>query len=88
MKAMMERKMVKLAKQFPDVWFKDGGDFSTNHNNTIWTGEGSDIDGQSAFCSYGYHNTMGVHPMMQEALDKYDLWAEFYDGGTVFIYER
>ena len=87
MKAMMQRKMEKLATQFPDVWFKDGGEFANGYENTIWTGEGSHIDGYYAFSSYGYHDTMGIHPLMQKALDKLGLWAEFYDGGTVFIYE-
>ena len=87
MKVTMERKMEKLAEKFPDVWFKDGEEFANGYENTIWTGEGSDIGGESAFSSYGYRDTMGVHPLMQKALDKLGLWAEFYDGGTVFIYE-
>jgi hypothetical protein len=87
MKAMMQKKMDKLAEMFPEVWFKDGGEFANGYENTIWTGEGSHIDGYYAFSSYGYRDTMGVHPLMQKALDKLGLWAEFYDGGTVFIYE-
>lgn len=79
--------IAKLQKQFPDVWFKDGADFSNSHTNTVWTGEGSYIDGHNAFDAYGYGETMGIHPKMQKALDKLGLWAEFYDAGTVFFYE-
>lgn len=88
MKAIMQRKMEKLAEQFPDVWLKDGGEFSSMYTDNIWTGEGSLICDESAFCYYGHMDTMGVHPLMVKALEKLDLWAEFYDGGTVFIYAR
>ena len=86
MKKVMVNKMNKLQALFPEVWFKDGGEFSTGQANTIWTGEGSFIDGDYAFSSYGHRDTMGVHPTMDKALRKLGLWAEFYDAGTVFIY--
>jgi hypothetical protein len=86
MKADMSKKMGKLQAMFPEMWFKDGGEFRDNDANSIWTGEGSYIDGNSAFSSYGYSETMGVHPKLDKALSKLDLWAEFYDAGTVFIY--
>lgn len=76
-----------LQKQFPNVWMKDGADFADRYENTIWTGEGSDIDGAYAFCSYSYDDTMGIHPKFNDALNRLGLWAEFYDAGTVFIYE-
>lgn len=79
--------IAKLQKQFPDMWMKDGADFANGYENTIWTGEGSSIDGAYAFCSYSYDMTMGIHPKLQDALDKLGLWAEFYDAGTVFFYE-
>ena len=86
MNKAMQTKMAKLAKQFPQVWMKDGGEFDGRHDNTIWTGEGSEVDDHSAFSSYGYYDTMGVHPKLEAALKKLGLYAEFYDGGTVFIY--
>jgi hypothetical protein len=82
-----EKVKAKLQLQFPDMWFKDGADFSASHEGTVWTGEGSSIDGEYAFDYYGYSNTMGVHPRLQKELDKLGLWAEFYDAGTVFFYE-
>lgn len=88
MKAKMIKKMEKLQALFPDVWMKDGGEFRDDDANSIWTGEGSFIGEQSAFSSYGYDETMGIHPKLQDALDKLGLWAEFYDAGTVFIYEH
>jgi hypothetical protein len=83
----IEKTIVKLQKQFPDIWFKDGADFSNSHKGTIWTGEGSYIDGYSAFSYYDSSNTMGIHPKFEEALNKLGLWAEFYDPGTVFLYK-
>jgi hypothetical protein len=88
MKRALEKKMEKLQKMFPNVWFKDGAEFYDDESkNFIWTGEGSYIDGHSVFDLYTYVNTMGVHPEFDKALNELGLWAEFYDGGTVFIYQ-
>ena len=88
MRKLMQTRMDKLVKQFPHVWFKDGAEFAEGYEDTIWTGEGSDIgDHQYAFDYYGYGETMGVHPELAAALDKLGLYAEFYDAGTVFIYQ-
>jgi hypothetical protein len=83
-----KKKMQSLAKQFPDVWFKDGAEFARGYEQTIWTGEGSYIGDANAFDYYGYGNTMGVHPELHKALDKQGLYAEFYDAGTVFLYNK
>lgn len=87
MELSMQKKMQTLAKQFPKVWFKQGGEFSPQYEQTIWTGEGSSIGDAEAFDYYGYGNTMGVHPELHKALDKQGLYAEFYDAGTVFLYK-
>jgi len=84
----MEKKMERLARKFPKVWFKDGGEFSPDHDGLIWTGEGSYIGDANAFDYYGYGNTMGIHPELHKALDKLGLYAEFYDAGTVFLYPQ
>jgi hypothetical protein len=87
----MEKKMKFLAKKFPNMWFKDGGEFSPDHVGTIWTGEGSylnDLFPVDAFDYYGYSSTMGVHPAVHKALDRQGLYAEFYDAGTVFLYPQ
>ena len=80
--------IAKLQKQFPDVWFKDGADFSASHEGTVWTGEGSYIGEDNAFDYYGYGNTMGIHPTLEKAFNKLGLFAEFYDAGTVFLYDK
>jgi hypothetical protein len=78
----------KLKKQFPDMWFKHGSEFYDDDSKKfIWTGEGSHIDGDYAFAHWGYSDTIGVHPKLAKALDKLGLYAEFYDAGTVFIYQ-
>jgi hypothetical protein len=97
MNQAMKTKMQKLVSLFPKVWFKDGSEFSNEHANTIWTGEGSwvtpnrqylDSFEPSAFDYYFYSETMGVHPVLNKALDDLGLFAEFYDAGTVFIYNK
>jgi len=67
---------------------KPGLEFAAAYDNTIWTGEGSQIRDQPAFCSWGYSRTGGVHPDLVRALDRLDLYADFYDAGTVFIRPR
>lgn len=87
MKAKMLNKMKKLQAMFPEMWFKNGDEFYEKESNFIWTGEGSFIGEESAFCYFGYSDTCGVNPKLENALNKLGLWAEFYDAGTVFIYE-
>jgi hypothetical protein len=86
MNKALATKMQKLEKQFPSMWMKAGEEFSSGHENAIWTGEGSDIGSDRAFDYYGYRDTMGVHPRLARALDSLGLYAEFYDAGTVFFY--
>ena len=91
MELSMQKKMQTLAKKFPKVWFKQGGEFSPQYEQTIWTGEGSSIgdEGQwEAFDYYGYDSTMGVHPKLAHVLETMGLYAEFYDAGTVFFYKK
>lgn len=83
----MEDLIEQLKNKFPNMWFKDGADFSSMHIDTIWTGEGSSIGDEEAFDYYGYGNTLGVHPAFQRELHKLGLFAEFYDAGTVFLYK-
>lgn len=88
MNKRIEVKLNKLSKMYPNAWFKAGAEFSLSHENTIWTGEGSYTkDGQSLFNYYAYCDTMGIHPQLAQTLDKLGLYAEFYDAGTVFIYQ-
>lgn len=88
MKAKLKNRLDKLSKLYPDIWFKDGGEFASSHANSIWTGEGSAIEGDYAFGLYYYPETFGIHPKLADDLNKMGLFAEFYDGGTVFIYEQ
>jgi len=90
MRKAMWNKMEKLQTMFPEMWFKDGGEFDNTSADRLWSGEGSYIDGIPAFCYWtpdGLYN-LGVHKKFEAALDKLNLYAEFYDGGTVMIYPR
>lgn len=85
----MEEKMAILEKQFPKAWFKDGSEFNTGYEHTIWTGEGSEVyDPEYEFDVSIFKWDYSVHPLFQKALDELDLWAQYYDAGTVFIYSK
>lgn len=89
MKKAMQEKMAILEAKFPKAWFKDGGEFSSGHENTIWTGEGSFVYDPAYDFEVGIFKwDFTIHPMFESVLDDLGLWAEYYDGGTVFIYER
>lgn len=91
----VEKSLQKLREDFPGCWFKDGAEFDARHAGSIWTGEGSNVDVMEhdesyempAFDHYLYSETMGVHPQLAAVLTAMGLFAEWYDGGTVFIYE-
>jgi hypothetical protein len=88
-----------LSEQFPKVWIKDGKEFDNIHDDSLWTGEGSEIEvkdeasGQTfmmaAFDSFNTSSwyVFGVHKYFHNALEDYGFFTEAYDGGTYFIYE-
>jgi hypothetical protein len=92
MRKAMWNKMEKLQTMFPEVWFKDGGEFDNTSADKLWSGEGSYIDGIPAFDYWerpsGLYTDFGIHKKLDAALDKLNLYAEFYDGGTVMIYPK
>ena len=85
MNSKLKRKADQITKRFPSVWLKDGEDFNGS-KGALWSGEGSEIDGNYAFDYYGFRDTMGVHPELFEYLNKIGLHSEWYDSGTVLIY--
>ena len=84
-----------LAKKFPKMWIKDGEEFDykdSNFKNSIWTGEGSELNDFEIFNHYANDinesaYTMGVLNELHFFLKKHGWYASFYDGGTVFLYE-
>ncbi len=90
----------QLSNAFPKVWIKDGDEFSRGHKNSLWTGEGSMITttvplpGEQftfdipAFdsCDLSDIYVFGVHHKLHKFLEERGFFAEFHDGGTVFIY--
>ena len=86
----LQNKMAKLQKQFPGIWMKDGGEFSSGYEGTIWSGEGSYIgeDEDSAFNMYNHNYIFGVHPKLEKALDALGLYAQAHDAGTFFFYPK
>ena len=76
----------RIVDKFPHVWIKDARDF--NGSDGLWTGEGSEIDGISAFDHYADNSLyiMGVHKKLSDFLHKLGFYAEWYDAGTIIIY--
>lgn len=94
MNAKLQALKEEINRQMPRVWIEDGVEFSARHGNCLWTGEGSTIelnDGTlvEAFDYYAATNLyeMGVWHELAEFLRKRGFYCEFYDAGTVMIYE-
>ena len=87
----LEALKADINKHFPEVWTKDGDDFGGGQENTIWTGEGSQMpDGLPAFDPHCFdimerNYVMGVHKELRSLLNKHDFYAEQLDGGTFFL---
>jgi len=86
--------MQVLKQKFPNMWMKPAEDFGDGFDETaIWTGEGSTLHDEkydmdvNIFSLYSESKMydMGVHNNLVSVLDEYGYYAEFYDGGTVFI---
>jgi hypothetical protein len=86
----------ELATRFPKVWIKDGAEFDSRHANSLWTGEGSEIDvhGDQVYTVAAFDNysdsvqyVFGVWRELHNFLHARGFYAEAYDGGTYFIYE-
>ena len=82
---------IEIKNKFPNVWVKNGGDFDSRHDGTLWTGEGSVMpDGLEAFNQYDIKEInyqMGIHKELVKVLDAHGFYAEAHDGGTYFIRE-
>jgi hypothetical protein len=93
MKTIWETRQSVLEAMYPKAWFKLGEEFGSGHVNSLWSGEGSEMYDEEyefdvpLFNYYGYQDTLGINPKFLNTLQDMGLWAEFYDAGTVFIYE-
>lgn len=88
----------ELAAQFPKLWIKDGKEWDRGAE-CLWTGEGSEVTisvgigndkfDVPAFDSYSTSPMyiFGVINVLHHFLEELGFYAEFYDGGTVFIYK-
>ncbi|MFK5951039.1 MAG: hypothetical protein QM500_19980 [Methylococcales bacterium] len=79
---------------FPDCWFKPGCEFDGSDARIAWSGEGSLIDGISAFDSSSFETdpselqyTMFVHNKLATYVAEQGYYWESYDSGTFFLYK-
>lgn len=88
----IEKLIELLEAEFPNAWFKDGGDFSNGTENSVWTGEGSYIgkgeDEVEMFDHYnmGENYQFGAHVKLCRFVESHGYWVECYDAGTYFIW--
>lgn len=69
-------------KAFPKLFMRDGAEFDGSTSPKIWT------SGETGVFEYNYDcDDHYVDPAMQVLLDKYNLYFEWYDPGTVMIYQ-
>ncbi len=87
--------MAKINKAFPKMPLRLGENFSPENKGAIWTGEdaGEASDGNSVFNYYAFEidpqekvYVLGVHRELLNILNDAGWHAEFYDAGTVLIY--
>jgi hypothetical protein len=90
----------EIAEHFPKVWIKEGSLFSNAHCESLWTGEGSEVDvvlanGENmgtipVFDMYPeieYFYEFGVLKEFAEFLRARGYYAEAHDPGTFFIWQ-
>ena len=86
--------LARLRAKFPRCWFRPGEEFDAGLAGSIWTGEGSqatepihsDLGPSEAFDMELWEHTLGIIPILHTTLQRYGWMAEWYDGGTVFLY--
>ena len=96
---MKTKEMLKLLeRKFPNVWFKDGAEFSHEKAGTVWSGsEPTGEDGNEnheVFLSDMFDGTddeftqyhLGIRDDMFKLMEFHDCWWEFWDSGTLFLY--
>src|SRR6185312_12524374 len=101
MKSMSRDKLMKLLeKEFPNMWMKYSEEFNGNDDvEAIWTGEGSYLldehHGKVPLFDYNAGFTdrqervyvMGIYKKLRTLLESNGWYSEWYDGGTVFLYQ-
>jgi hypothetical protein len=80
---------LKSMSDNPKFFAKLGEDFDGNKNRIIWTGaEEPWIKGMPLADYYGEYEKTGLgHPKFESWLKKHKLYWEWYDAGTIMIYE-
>ncbi len=88
-KATSRYELIRLLRiNFPKMWTKESEEFD-GRENAIWTGEGSYVDDHNDMFNNmldGGSYEMGIHKSLVRLLDEHGWFAEWSDGGTVFVY--
>ena len=70
------------------ISFKDGGDYSKNHEGSIWTWAEGEHPEYFDYYSTDYDNfDCGINNDLKNDLGKLGYFAEWNDCGTIFIWE-
>lgn len=96
MKTEKERSKIleTFQKRFPKAWFKDGREFNGDESAVLWSGEGSEVNGKSAFNPYWFESDAeekvwqgGVILALVKLAEEFGLFWECHDNGTYFARE-
>lgn len=88
-----EELMKELKKKYPSLWMKDSEDFDKGKTkNAIWTGSEShavEKDGKPIFDynANGSKYEFGIHIDLYNFLEKKGWYCEWYDSGTILIFQ-
>lgn len=90
MNKKQEKIIADLKSKFPNVWFNKGSDFG----GIGWSGEGSEIDGLSAFDYNSWEHDpqektfiMGVQRSLHDWAYSHGMYWECHDPGTYCLKE-
>jgi len=77
-----------MGKKYPGIWLKDS-EYFNGSKSALWTGEGATMpDEDEAFNHYRRDFEMGIHPELYAYLNERGWHCEWYDGGTILIYQN
>lgn len=92
MKLSQKQLIESLKQTFKLKFVSDGATFSRHNEGSIWisaeSGETAS-DGRNLFDYYSYDENyiFGIHQEFEAFIEKKGWWCEWYDAGTLFLFE-
>ncbi len=92
MKLSQEKLIEALEQTFKLEFVSDGARFSRHNEGSIWiSAENRETasDGRDLFDYYSEDENyiFGIHPEFESFIEERGWWCEWYDAGTLFLFE-